>query len=161
MTGKTHVACGTTALLVLNLNQSLYVPYVPNRVLYAVGLATVGLGSLLPDIDIPDSKLGHMVPLISKHLTHRGITHTLLFPLILFYGTILCMNNMIIGGLLFGLFFGWIFHIFADLFNRKGVPLLWPLMTQHFHVATVKTRSVGERIFLVIWCVVCLALSQL
>ena len=94
MTGKTHVACGTTALLVLNLNQSLYVPYVPNRVLYAVGLATVGLGSLLPDIDIPDSKLGHMVPLISKHLTHRGITHTLLFPLILFYGTILCMNNI-------------------------------------------------------------------
>lgn len=45
--------------------------------------------------------------------------------------------------LVFGLFFGWIMHIFADLFNGKGIPLV-PGSDKHYHIMSVKTKSYND-----------------
>lgn len=53
--------------------------------------------------------------------------------------------------LIFGLFAGWTLHIFEDLFNKKGCPILWPVAKGHIHIATFKTRHWSEYLFLFLW----------
>lgn len=53
--------------------------------------------------------------------------------------------------LIFGLFAGWSLHIFEDMFNKKGCPILWPVVKGHIHIATVKTRHWSEFVFLFLW----------
>ena len=53
--------------------------------------------------------------------------------------------------LVFGLLIGWLCHIIADCFNKKGVPLLWPLSPSKIHVACFKTGTWHEYVFIVLW----------
>ena len=153
MTGKTHAICGTTAMLgatiathnVLQIDGSQYIP--------ALGLLTVVTGSYLPDIDLPQSKMGHKFSFIAKRLTHRGITHTLLFPALLVLLMLWTreMGFMIVPELVLGLNVGWAAHIVADLFNRKGVPIFWPFTNKHIHIACFRTSSWQEVVFIILW----------
>lgn len=119
----------------------------------AIGLATVVPGSYFPDIDIHRSRLGQRHKFVSKHLKHRGITHTLLGPLILsavFYFVLRC-GIPVLAELVGGFTLGWTVHIVADMFNKKGVPLLWPVYTHRIHIASVLTGSWQERVFAAFW----------
>lgn len=49
-----------------------------------------------------------------KLLTHRGVTHSLLFALVLF-------------PVYKGLTLGCLIHLFLDMCNPAGVPLAWPI----------------------------------
>lgn len=219
MTGKTHVACGTVTMLAMCAGAPEGLTLGSYTYTLWLGLATVAAGSLLPDIDIQQSSLGSKHKLISKHLTHRGITHTLLVPILLCFimafttsftlpkgvpvSTVVCAGIALLvvalaltcGGarnvksavkrlskiqgfakallvvavllilapvvlsrqilvlpdLLLGLLVGWVVHIIADAFNKKGVPILWPLTSKKFHIATVLTGSWQEAVFLVFW----------
>jgi membrane-bound metal-dependent hydrolase YbcI (DUF457 family) len=53
--------------------------------------------------------------------------------------------------IIWGLLCGWLLHIFEDLFNYKGCPILYPLSKAHIHVASFKTRHWSEGIFLLLW----------
>lgn len=94
--------------------------------------------STLPDIDHSSSIHGKnhkkISQFLNKHGGHRGWTH---YPFVfmcfggVFYG-IYCfipLNNPIKPFLrwsFIGILGGWISHIFLDLFNKAGVPLLMP-----------------------------------
>ena len=162
MTGKVHAILGTSTAIAV----ALCVPdfdIMGNTITPWIGVLGSTAGSYMPDIDIAQSKLGQKHKWLSKHLTHRGITHTLLFPVLL-VGVMLLLGFVpVLPSLIFGFTIGYLAHIFADLFNKKGVPILWPLSKAKLHVACVKTASTAQQIiFIIIWEVVllCLVLSH-
>lgn len=153
MTGKTHALCGTITMLAVTatnlsgfqLDEHVYLP--------AVGLLTVAAGSYMPDIDLHRSRMGQRHKFLSKHLTHRGITHTLFIPVILFIFMLVvaAMDIPVLPELVLGFNMGWIVHIAADLCNRKGVPLFWPFYKKRVHIATFLTSSWQEYVFIILW----------
>lgn len=64
-------------------------------------------------------------------------------------------GDEVLPSLIFGMGFGWLFHIIEDMFNKKGCPILWPLTNKKLHLPLgpflVKTRTWQEAIFLIIW----------
>ncbi|ABO49380.1 membrane-bound metal-dependent hydrolase [Desulforamulus reducens MI-1] len=107
-------------------------------------LAVAGVGSLLPDLDHPNSWIGNKIPVLPTItrgiLGHRGALHSLAATLAL--------------GLLLGLFWGknlgiavaagYLAHLVGDMFTRSGVPLLWPLPIM-VKLPLVRTGSILER----------------
>jgi inner membrane protein len=113
---------------------------------YYVGVA---IGSLLPDIDHPQSFIGRrsfgLATLINKWFGHRGATHTLL-------------SSLLIGGVSFfilpanwavGLSLGYISHILGDFFSKSGVPLLKPFKDKKYKLPLYKTGSLSESFILI------------
>lgn len=206
MTGKTHMIVGVASLGCLwvafpggiNINNQTVMPQ--------IAILTAAIGSYLPDIDIPTSKLGKKYSFISKRLTHRKETHRWYFiPAILFVlmsisvllpsqytfvlnivlllvtganslrvvhklltkgnadlddlGHIVCGSysaltimqdfhtTLVFCSMLFGLWFGWMMHIFADFCNGKGVPLLPG--SNNKHIMSVTTGTWQETLWLV------------
>lgn len=93
----------------------------------------IALGSILPDIDIPQSKIGKILfPIsivLSKLVKHRTLTHSIVVITILFFIAILIwgMNTIIVG-----LMLGSIFHIIGDLMTPSGVALIYPISNKRF-----------------------------
>lgn len=163
MTGKTHVACGVLSAVAFTAVTGLYFK-VGNA--YSSGIACALLsatGSLLPDIDMPHSRMGRKHPIISSWFKHRGMTHTFIFPALLFLICVISsmVKNTILATILFNIvfpcMFGWIIHIWADLFNEKGCPIFFPFTYKHIHIASFLTRSWQEYIFLALYFVATLA----
>lgn len=108
-------------------------------------LAAAGVGSLLPDLDHPNSWIGNKIPVLPTMtrvvLGHRGALHSLAATLAL--------------GIFIGLVWGkelgtavaagYLAHLAGDLFTKSGVPLLWPLPVM-VKVPLVKTGGVLEQI---------------
>ncbi|MDM5338516.1 metal-dependent hydrolase [Fictibacillus enclensis] len=95
---------------------------IPFSIGYVAGLT---LGSLLPDIDEPNSYIGRrslgISSLINKRLGHRGLTHSLTIWLVfLVYCSIFPTYFTL------GLTLGYLFHIIGDFFSVSSVPLLSP-----------------------------------
>jgi len=145
MTYKTHILGGVLAGLAvaqsIQINSTMDVATV-------VGISTVA--SLLPDIDIPNSKVGNKMGVISKGINsvfgHRGLFHSPLLYLVIGF---LLMNKvpyMILLGALVGVGS----HLFLDMFNSTGIPVLYPLSKSKISVAKIKTRSFGEGVFAVL-----------
>jgi inner membrane protein len=86
------------------------------------------LGSLLPDIDHPQSYLGRRtIPLsvlINKCFGHRGFTHSILSLTLLGVASAVWWgsNPLFFGGLLIGYFS----HLLGDMTTVSGIPLLYP-----------------------------------
>lgn len=110
---KTHLAFG---FLLGYIAMQFLQP--ANQILF-IGLAL--LGSLLPDIDHPRSKLGSKIKIIGWLFEHRGFWHGL-FPVVILFLFIplqkVYMTPLIIG---------YVSHIVIDALNPKGVMLLHPL----------------------------------
>lgn len=151
MTGKTHVALGTAFMIAMTVKYPQGTEVLGMSVIPAVSLLTISAGSYGPDIDIKQSHLGKKYKFLSKHLKHRGITHTLLVPAVLLAAMIAVQAIPVLPSLIFGFLMGWVTHILADLCNRKGVPLLWPLSSNKIHIATFKTGTWHEAIFAILW----------
>lgn len=155
--GKTHVLVGTTTLLAVALKYPQGMEFAHNVVNPVIGMLAVSAGSYAPDIDIQQSHLGKKYHFISKHFTHRGITHTLLAPFLMYCLIYTDYLPCVVNSLIFGFMFGWVVHILADLLNRKGVPIFWPLLTSKFHVMCIKTGTMQETIFTMVWLIGCVA----
>jgi inner membrane protein len=116
-------------------------------------IAGVALGSLLPDIDEPKSKVGRKAPILSHGIKlffgHRGITHTLLASIIvgslLFY-----FSKGFPSPLAIGLTIGYLFHILEDALSIEGVPLLFPITKKHFGIPIYRTGGLREYVILVV-----------
>lgn len=141
MTGKVHVTIGVASVLCLFAKYPTGVEIAGVAIQPVIAMATAAAGSYAPDIDMGTTHAGRKHKNVSKVVSkvgggHRGITHTLLVPTVLaclmFYTNTslnsypaLCTSVV---SLIAGFEFGWIMHIFADLFNGKGCPLLWPIV---------------------------------
>ena len=143
---KTHIVGG----LMLTLGS---VPILNMLDVKPNGLGEVGLlfgcalvGSLLPDIDHPNSKINKFNPLsalICMAIQHRTITHSLLLMgVVSLIGLLLKFNLWAVLGLNIGI----LSHLLLDMMNPTGVPLFYPYKKK-YHVCRICTGSAGE------WCV--------
>lgn len=129
-----HFAMAASAYLVTAKLMPDFVLFQQPHLFY-IGLFVCLLGSLLPDLDHPSSKLGSKLPFISYPIAgifgHRGITHSLLAITAIAWAmkTYIFTGNGSTG--LYVLFMwplaiGYLSHLFADLFSYAGIPLFYP-----------------------------------
>lgn len=146
MTYKTHISGGLMLTLgsVPILNSLDVKPDSLVEVALLFGCAFIG--SLLPDIDHPNSKINKYNPLsaiICSFTKHRSITHSLLWMVIVSLVSILFKVNL---WAILGLNIGILSHLILDMMNPTGVPLFYP-NKKMYHVCSISTGSAGE------WCV--------
>jgi membrane-bound metal-dependent hydrolase YbcI (DUF457 family) len=162
VTGKSHITIGlvTYASLWVQPLGPLHAPLLGGSssvLALPVALAVVAFGSLLPDIDHPDSSLANekvigipiFLPLawvIGKVFGHRGVTHSLLAVAgLIALGQVsqlpwaslnfdwLRAAGEALRFVWTDLNLGWLivwgyaWHMAADALTRSGIPLFWPL----------------------------------
>lgn len=105
------------------------------------------IGSLLPDIDHPESKVGRKVKPISKIINkafgHRGATHA---PIVIGSITLILLTlssvflwNRVADAAILGTFIGAISHVALDTLNKGGTPLLYPIKKGKFNILNIGT----------------------
>lgn len=134
MNGNCHFIYGAAvgSALALNLDKISSIISISNSSETATLFILGGLvGGIFPDIDNPNSYMGHLsVPIstligkVNEKLgkvgsNHRGILHD---PIVYLAGLVL---SYFFFPPLLGFFIGCISHIFLDMFNPKGVPFLF------------------------------------
>lgn len=175
MTKSVHVTAGVATLLMLSVKAPSGFEVLNVNILPAVAMVTAAVGSWLPDLDTRSMhytqgkkgvarKVAQVKTKAVNSVTggHRGLTHTLVFPAIfmavLYYISISFTSmpafSSLIGSLVFGVLAGWTIHIFADLFNGKGCPLLWPFIKTKIHIADFPSEGFGQWL----WCILYIAL---
>lgn len=115
----------------------------PFTVSYTAGVV---IGSLLPDIDEPNSYVGRrsfgMSTKVKEAFGHRGMTHSLVV-----WGAVAAIV-LIESSSLFSLGFllGYLFHILEDFLSIQGVPLLWPFQTKRYKLPLYRTGGIVEKL---------------
>jgi len=102
------------------------------------------LASALPDIDTGKSFISKRTKLVSwvfRIFQHRGIFHSLAFALGLSYVLFFLGQREIA----FGLFIGYIGHLFLDSLTKEGIQFLYPLPIRF--KGFLRTNSFSETIF--------------
>jgi inner membrane protein len=106
-----------------------------------------GISALLPDIDIPTSKVGRASPVVSTIINiafgHRGLFHSLLAA-----GLIYLLALKFFPAYSLYCLIGYLSHLLLDCLTPAGVPLLWPI-PYRFRLPVIKTGSVMETILFV------------
>lgn len=168
MQGKVHVAIGVGTLACLCIKYPTGFDLNGINIMPAISLLTAAAGSYAPDIDNARTHAGQKHKVTSTVISkvgggHRGITHTLLFPAIIFgimfavQSTLVDYNYLatLVQSLLFGFEFGWLMHIFADLFNGKGCPIFWPIVQAKLHILDLPSSGAVPWIFAVVVVAIC------
>ena len=105
------------------------------------------LGSVLPDIDDGKSKIkkasGILGSMISFLFKHRGIFHSLIFALGLFFLTKYVWR----GYYAWGLFIGYLAHLLGDALTPMGIQFLYPFSSWKIR-GPIKVGSLGEKVIL-------------
>lgn len=115
------------------------------------------VGALLPDIDhtrskISKSNLGTSIvsDIVSLFTKHRGIIHT---PICMIILAMLCSILMVVVPkdmhaiaveIAEGILIGYFSHLLLDTFNPGGIMWLYPISKKYFHIAQIKTGTIGE-----------------
>lgn len=111
------------------------------------GVLLAGMGSLIPDIDEPNSYLGKRVKLLSvpvnRGFGHRTLTHSPLVWGLIQIINLNTINNNILAYLIIGIFS----HIILDMFNPTGVPIFYPISKKKTHIGRIVTGSNMEKVF--------------
>ncbi|MBU1711452.1 MAG: metal-dependent hydrolase [Proteobacteria bacterium] len=132
MTAKGHILTSGFSVFLplafLNSNKDLFAisifEFIPidNELDMLIILLSVYFGSLLPDIDEPESRIGRKFPIVSNVIKsifgHRGITHTLAFPLLFI---VLSIYFESLRYLFAGIALGVINHILGDMLTKGGI----------------------------------------
>lgn len=131
MRAFTHIAAG--ALSAVLLSKGLHATQVSFVMLVAGGV----LGSMLPDIDHPESAFGRRVLPLSLTLSalfgHRGVTHSLVAVGLMAWLSWVALHGAIgwapamTTPFVLGIAAGYLSHLLCDFFTNSGVPLLWPM----------------------------------
>lgn len=115
---KTHILFGVTILETVLLFDIIDLDFING-----INSSLFLLGCLLPDIDNPKSFLGHRIRIISltvnKIFGHRGFTHWLIFPMLIYVVTFFSYNRYHVE-ILF-LCFGVITHQVGDMMTNTGI----------------------------------------
>ena len=86
-------------------------------------LGTVGVSSLLPDIDTATSLIGSKVKVVSLFFAHRGFFHSIAC-MVLAAILIFCLTKN--PDYAFAFLIGYGSHLAIDSLNKKGIALFWP-----------------------------------
>lgn len=138
MQGKIHYTLGTVS--------GAYVGYTaygasPQCLFFFLGAS---IGSLLPDIDTPNSRIGKNIPIISffikLFLKHRGLLHTPLCGIIF---SILVGFLPVVGMYMgLGLFLGYMLHLVQDTFTQQGISWAFPISNRKFHILGISSKNI-------------------
>ncbi len=159
MTLPTHVAFAS----VLYLGGATLFGYRPDLLSWALAAAA----SVLPDVDLPHSRIGRLFWFVSvpleRRFGHRTLTHSLLLLMALAVVTYpLAWIRPLYWGCIVG---GYWSHLWIDMLNVRGVDLLWPspvrLVTPGNRHWQLTVGSQGEMILLAGLLVVTAALVPL
>jgi inner membrane protein len=137
MTGKTHMAGGLFVGVIISQQAGLDLK--DSAIVTTVSV----VGSLLPDIDTTQSKMGRaLLPLsiiVSVFVGHRKLTHSLfLWPSL---GLIAYAAFPEYWPYVLGCVTGCISHVILDAFTAEGVPIFYPF-PKKFSLIGVKTGGV-------------------
>lgn len=114
------------------------------------------IGSLAPDVDHPESKVGRKFILkpisifINKVFGHRTITHSVVISIfmtiILLSSTLLFtgISNFIYSNIIIGFCVGWFSHLLLDLLTVKGIPVFYPFIKKKYNLLRFKTNKDEE-----------------
>lgn len=154
MIARTHLAIGATyALSALPaLEAGIFTP-----LQFGLLFAGILIGSLLPDIDHPQSLISRkLLPLgwITQRLTtHRGFTHSILGAFVLFILLTFTFGFIkeAVGSddpffMASGILIGFALHLLADFSTYAGIRLAYPLKI-NFKLMLVRTGGTFETIF--------------
>jgi inner membrane protein len=130
------------------------------------GIASLGLAVYLCFIDNLIHPVNVLFPVLTVFVLlclirlllpiakHRRGTHSGLALLIIMLPILYIIGYMpdttltdVLFSIWVGFCIGWISHLLADTFNRKGVPWFYPLDKRHYHIANIVTGSKRERAF--------------
>jgi inner membrane protein len=140
MKAYTHLAFGFFSGLLLMDYFSI-----GNKYLFFV---LVLFGAILPDIDTPNSKISHKIPVIPKVLNvfskHRGIFHSVFIAILL--GLFVSYFSKAYG---IALFLGYGSHLLIDGLTKKGVNLLHPISKLRIS-GPIETGKLWELVLLVV-----------
>ena len=118
-----------------------------------ISLAMAIGGSLLPDIDHPQSWVGRRLRLISRPLAatmgHRGFTHSILAVIAC---ALLLRWQGLSRGVVAPVVVGYLSHLGADFFTSSGLPLAWPLR-RRYALPLCKTGSLAESVIVVLFAI--------
>lgn len=140
MTAKGHIVLAIPIIAVSLIVAEKYLlgEGTLNKQLIVLYYATAIFGSLLPDIDEPESYIGRRIPIFSNILSifisHRGITHYLCIPLIMIIIAYF-QEDMMLKVILLGLSFGILAHDAGDMLTKGGI--------RGFFFPLFPTRTVG------------------
>ncbi|GEM_PF-2122187 len=151
MTGPSHIVLALASSVAL----SRATGFVPSP----VEILILCVGALLPDIDgdgvitrpgtilknflgrtlsqLLDAIVAPFALIIRLLFGHRGVTHALIVPGILFFVELSV-------GVSHWLSFGYLTHILGDFLTPKGVPLFSPFVKYSFSLKVFKTGSILE-----------------
>lgn len=151
MNYKTHRIGGICAGLLVT-GMTFKSPLTIHKALLS-GIFIVGsfIGSIIPDIDHPNSHLGKKLNIFSIGINtlygHRGLTHSPLFALILsiiliflssfFYG----VPQLLYSQFVIGISVGYFSHLLLDSLTISGIPLLYPLSHKGYRLAKFRTNK--------------------
>ena len=142
MNGKLHLALGITSGVVggLLLMQKPIDAYFFS--------ASCILGSVFPDIDLPNSKLGKytfgLSRVFNKMFGHRGLFHT---PCFLFLSWVLyhLLKKGSISSISFvlmsGFSIGFLCHLIQDMMTKDGIKIFYPFCKKKIHFTNIKSDS--------------------
>lgn len=148
MRGDTHIIGGVAtgmALVAGNMTGTISL-LPPNDPLSYLTVATACIiGSLLPDIDIPNSKAGRKVrwlsTAINESVGHRTFFHSPVFLLTIVGLFLLLAPKYLWVGVSLAL--GGVSHLLLDMLNESGIPLFWP-NKKRFSIAAIRLGGIGE-----------------
>lgn len=116
--------------------------------LYGSGLV---LGSLIPDIDHPNSAVSRKVPIvpgiISSLFGHRTFFHSLLFVALVAAGLFSFIPFMLYLGFLIGI----VSHLIGDMMTVRGIKLFYPFGDFISFPIVFKTGGIVEYTLLVVF----------
>ena len=140
MRGKAHLACGIIAGAGVSITGVLSGNLtVLDSVLLTVSSSFV---CLLPDIDHPDSTLGHRIKPVAKfiknNIGHRTTTHSGLWLILFGFLIFVCFGSWLFPVVL-GAAVGFLSHLLSDTLTVGGVPWLWPLSRKRYRLTPIKS----------------------
>ena len=142
MTYKTHFIGGVCAPIILSAVMPI------ENIAVVTGVSA--FSALLPDIDIEGSKVHNKAGIVGKGVTsifsHRGFIHTPILYVVLYA----LMSMVLPQAICLGFLIGTISHLVLDTFNYKGIMWMYPFSRKHFHIASIKTRTTMETIFMAV-----------
>lgn len=141
MTVKSHVT-----LSMIPVFFAIKYGFIPSQSdIQTIALLGTFVGSILPDIDEPNSYIGHKLIFFSEFfkligIKHRTVTHSIFFPLFI---SILGVIHPIFYFIAFGV----LMHILEDAITNSGVPLLYPISDKRIGIRLFNTGSIFEFLF--------------
>ena len=136
--GMTHLALGFLSALF-----AMQVLSPENQILF---LVLVLFGSLAPDLDHPDSKLGKRTKILAYLFEHRGFMHSIYAFSIFFFISYVLFGTSVY---LWAVPLGYLSHLISDSISKEGVMFFHPLSKARLR-GFIRTGSMVEYVIFIL-----------